>query len=101
MRTTSNLVLWGVAFATLCFGQLDRGTITGTVTDSSGGVLPGAKITIRNKGTNATYESKTTGSGDYTAVNLPAGIYDVTFAASGLKTLIRSDISVAVSETFL
>ncbi len=100
MRTTSNLVLWSIAFAALCFGQLDRGTITGTVTDSSGGVVPGAKITIRNKGTNATYESKTTGSGDYTAVNLPAGIYDVTFAASGLKTLVRSDISVAVSETF-
>ena len=61
-----------------CFGQLDRGTITGTVTDSSGAAIPGAKITIRNKGTNATYESKTTGTGDYSAVNLPAGIYDVT-----------------------
>src|ERR1039457_1253364 len=100
MRTKSNLLLPGIVFATMCFGQLDRGTITGTVTDSSGGVVPGAQIAIRNKATNATYESKTTRTGDYTAVNLPAGMYDVTFSASGLKTLVRSDIVVAVSETF-
>src|SRR5260370_8336630 len=100
MRTKSSLLLLGVAYTTLCFGQLDRGTITGTVTDSSGGVVPAVRITIRNKATNARYESKTTGTGDYTAVNLPAGMYDVTFAAAGLKTLVRSDIVVAVSETF-
>jgi hypothetical protein len=82
-----------------CFAQLDRGAITGTVTDPSGAVVPGAKIAIRNQGTNVKYESATTGAGDYNAVNLPAGSYELTFAASGLKTLVRSNIVVAVSET--
>jgi hypothetical protein len=86
-------------FPTLCLAQLDRGTITGTVTDPSGAVVPATKITLKNRATNATYRAATTASGDYTAVNLPAGAYDLTFEAPGLKTLVRSGIVVAVSET--
>jgi hypothetical protein len=82
-----------------CLAQLDRGTITGIVTDASGAVLVHTKITIKNKATNATYQTATTTAGDYTAVNLPAGVYDMTFEATGLKKLVRSDVVVAVSET--
>src|SRR5580693_782054 len=57
--------------------QLDRGTITGTVTDASGAVVPNAKIIIKNEATNATYQTATTKAGDYTAANLPAGAYDL------------------------
>jgi hypothetical protein len=62
--------------------------------------VPCSQIATSSKPTNASYHSQTTRTGDYTAVNLPAGLYDVTFSASGLKTLLRSDIVVAVSETF-
>lgn len=85
--------------SSLCLAQLDRGTITGTVTDTTGAVLPNTKITIKNSATNATYETATTASGDYTEVNLPSGKYDVTFDATGLKKLVRSNVVVAVSET--
>ena len=81
------------------FAQLDRGTITGTVTDPSGAVIPAIKITIRNKANNAIYNSASNGSGDYTVVNLPAGLYELKFEGSGMKTLVRSNVQVAVSET--
>ena len=99
MKIFRSLALVGALLAAPCFAQLDRGAITGTVTDSSGAVVPGAKIAIRNLATNVKYQSATTGSGDYNAVNLPAGSYEVTFEANGLKTLVRSNIAVAVSET--
>ena len=93
------LVTAGALLAAPCFAQLDRGAITGTVTDSSNAVVPGAKIAIRNLATNVKYQSATTGAGDYNAVNLPSGSYEVTFEATGLKTLVRSNIVVVVSET--
>jgi len=83
----------------LSYGQLDRGTITGTVKDVSGAVVPNTHITIKNTATNATYNTATTGAGDYTAVNLPSGTYQLTFDAPGLKKLVRSNVVVAVSET--
>ncbi len=83
----------------LCFAQLDRGTITGTIKDATGAVIPGAKITTRNDATNTTYQTVTTGAGDYTAVNIPAGLYTLKIEAPGLKTLVRSNVAVAVSET--
>src|SRR5580693_6489148 len=79
--------------------QLDRGTITGTVTDASGALVPNTKITIKNVATNATYKTATTKAGDYTGANLPAGAYDLTFEAVGMKNLVRSNVVVAVSET--
>src|SRR5580700_2062759 len=88
-----------VMLSTSGFAQLDRGTITGTVTDASGAVVPNAKIVIKNEATNATYQTATTKAGDYTAANLPAGAYDLTFEAVGMKNLVRSNVVVAVSET--
>src|SRR5260370_21153262 len=101
MKIFRSLAVVGALLGATCFAQLDRGAITGTVTDSSGAVVPGAKIAIRNLATNVKYQSATTGAGDYNAVNLPAGSYEVTFEANGLKTLVRSNIVAAVSETAL
>jgi hypothetical protein len=56
------LVTAGALLAAPCFAQLDRGAITGTVTDSSNAVVPGAKIAIRNLATNVKYQSATTGA---------------------------------------
>src|SRR5260370_16254311 len=64
-----------IAGALLCSAQLDRGAITGTVTDSSGAVVPGAKIAIRNVGTNVKYQPATTGTGDSNPRNLPPRPY--------------------------
>ena len=52
--------------------QLDRGAITGTITDASGAAVPDAKITVRSSGTNARQQTDSTVSGQYTAPNLPS-----------------------------
>ena len=99
MKIRLHVIAASLLLPALCLAQLDRGTLTGTVTDPSGAVVPGTKITLKNRANNATYRAVTTAAGDYTAVNLPAGAYDLTFEASGLKTLVRQGIVVAVSET--
>jgi hypothetical protein len=54
-------------------------TLTGTVNDPSGAVVPGATVLIHNNETNTDVRTTTTdGSGNYTATNLPAGAYTVT-----------------------
>jgi len=60
------------------FAQSDRGTITGTITDPAGAVVPGATVIASHKATGATYPTVTTRTGDYTLPSLPSGVYDVT-----------------------
>ena len=54
------------------------GQISGTVTDSGGGVLPGATVTIKNAGTNATRETVSGTDGSFLFPDLLAGKYDIT-----------------------
>lgn len=79
------------------FGQLDRGTLTGLVTDPTGAVAPGVRITVRNLATGAVYETESSQAGQYTQPNLPAGSYQVTFTAQGFKRLVRSGIAVGAT----
>jgi hypothetical protein len=61
------------------------GTITGTVTDSTGAVIPGAAVTITNDATGESYKVPTSAAGDYTRVALPTGSYTVTVEAQGFR----------------
>ena len=58
-----------------CLAQLDRGGISGVVTDSSGSVLAGAKVTVTNTAMGTQNSTVTTGAGAYTVPELPAGEY--------------------------
>lgn len=82
----------------VAFGQLNRGSLTGTVTGASGAVIPGIGVTIKNTGTNAIYPTKTNAAGQYTMPNLPVGSYELTFEATGFKKLVRSGIMLGVTE---
>lgn len=75
--------------------QVLYGAISGTVTDQSGAVVPGAQITITNENTHLTRSTATGSAGDYRVIDLPAGTYTVTVTAKGFKTV--SDTGVAVS----
>src|ERR1700733_1670588 len=81
------------------FAQGDRGTITGTVTDPTGAVVPNANIQITNSDTAAVYKVGTTSTGNYTLPNLPAGSYVLTVDASGFKKFERPGLVVQVAET--
>ncbi|MDE1161066.1 MAG: carboxypeptidase-like regulatory domain-containing protein [Acidobacteriaceae bacterium] len=60
-------------------------SVTGTVTDPSGAVVPGASVIARNIDTGITFPGKTNQSGVYTIASLPIGNYTVTISASGYK----------------
>src|ERR1700722_8454727 len=83
----------------LCFAQLDRGGISGVVTDSSGSVVAGARITVTNTAMGTQNSTVSTAAGGYTVPQLPAGEYNVTVVATGFSQLIRNGVAVAVAQT--
>ena len=86
-------------FAWAVFAQGDRGTITGTITDSSGAVLANAAVEARNVDTGTMYQAATTATGNYTFAELPFGQYEVSVAVPGFKRYVRQNLAVQVAQT--
>ncbi len=82
----------------MSFAQQDRGTFTGTVTDPSGGAIPGVMITIKNINTGAVYNSETNEVGQYTVPNLPIGQYSLTFESPGFKQTVRDGLTLQIAQ---
>src|ERR1700741_395403 len=78
-------------------GQTFRGTILGTVTDSSGLPVAGAKVTVKNSETGLTRTTETSEDGTYTVTELPIGTYAVTILQSGFQTSVTSEVVVNVA----
>ena len=76
--------------------QVTGGTISGTVVDTSGRVIANCTIAITNSETGIARNVTTNSDGFYTAPNLTAGSYDLSFAAPGFKTDIRKGIALTV-----
>ena len=72
------------------------GTILGTVTDSSGAVVPKATVTVTNVGTSVSSHTETSGTGNYTVPYLNPGVYRVTVEAQGFQEAVIDKISLAV-----
>src|SRR6202166_3692331 len=82
-------------FAT--YAQNYAGSVRGTVTDPSGAAVPGATVTLRDVGTNATTETTTTDTGGFTFGNVSVGTYEVTVKAGNFKEFVAKDVEVHVS----
>jgi Carboxypeptidase regulatory-like domain/TonB dependent receptor len=74
------------------------GTVSGTITDSSGGSIPGAKVTLTNLGTAATRIATTDNSGTYSIPQVPVGHYDATVEANGFTTLRFTNVELTVAQ---
>ena len=72
------------------------GTIAGTVTDASGASVPDATVTLTNLATAEKHSQPTSGSGDYTFVNILPGRYRLEGDKSGFKKFIREPIVVEI-----
>ncbi len=103
MKSIKNILL---AFATVLllgatpsFGQSDRGTITGSVTDPNGAVVANAKITATNLKTGDVREAVSSDDGNYTLPEMKADSYKVTAEAQGFKTASSDNVQVAVQVT--
>ena len=73
-------------------------SVQGTVTDTSGAIIPGATVTVTNQGTGIEKNAKTTSSGFYRVGELPPGTYTVQVEASGFQTNTMSDVQVAAEQ---
>jgi len=74
-------------FLTTLAAQTDRATLTGTITDPSGGVIPGAILSIKATATQAEHKATTNTAGAYTLDFLPIGEYTGSITAKGFETL--------------
>lgn len=80
-------------------GQAVTATIVGTVTDPTGAVIAGARVSITNRGTGITQTGTTNSSGNYEFTFLQPGSYNVKVAAHGFKQQQRLDVEVPVNTT--
>lgn len=75
------------------------GTLTGIISDPSGGVLPGVTVTAKGAQTGLTQQTVSTGEGDWRIPALPSGTYDISFELDGFKRLVRSGVIVEAATT--
>ena len=80
------------------FAQAVTGTLLGTVTDSTGAVVTGAKVTVTNQNTGLTRTLKSDSIGEYTVPSIPTGIYTVLVEMDGFKSTALSNIEVGVDQ---
>jgi hypothetical protein len=80
------------------FAQGVTGSITGTVTDSTGAAIPDATVTIRNTATNSVHTVKTSEVGSYTVPQLPPGQYTVQVDKVTFKSYKQSAITLSIDQ---
>jgi Carboxypeptidase regulatory-like domain len=86
------LLLFGATLAARA--QAVMGAINGTVSDTSGGVVPKVTVAAKNLATNLEVTAVTQNNGTYNIPNLPIGTYSVTFSKSGFKSEVHTDVVV-------
>ena len=82
--------------ASVANAQAVGASLSGLITDGSGGPVPGATVTIKNLGTGVVREVSTNGDGLYSAPNLLPGTYEVRVTAQGFQTLVQKEIALTV-----
>ena len=96
-----SMVLFSCAwvFSGTGYAQTGQGILTGSVTDSSGAIVTGVSVIVRNQNTGFVYNAVTTQDGIYRVPYLNVGSYEVTYEAPGFKKLARKDIPIRSTET--
>ncbi len=77
--------------------QVYYGTIVGNVTDATGAAVPGASVTVTNKGTNERSTAKTTSQGNFSVAQLPVGVYKVEIDSPTFKKYVADNVAVHTS----
>ncbi len=98
MKKALQLLLVLPAACSLLAAQSTFGSILGTVTDASGAVVPAARVTITNLGENTSVTLQTDAQGNYEALNLKAGSYQVVVEAAGFKTFQAAQVALAARQ---
>ena len=78
--------------------QVDTGTITGIVSDSSGAVLPAATVVLKNEGTGEVRNGATNEHGEFVFTPVQVGKYELSVSASGFQTKVPSGLELQVQQ---
>ena len=96
------LLAMSIALASLLIqplhGQVLYGSVTGTVTDQSGAIVPAAQVTLTNDATGLKRQTTTDAAGNYRVLDLPQGNYTIEVTASGFKPLKVASIAVLIGQ---
>jgi outer membrane receptor protein involved in Fe transport len=93
------ILLMGFLFAApYGLAQSTGGRIRGTVTDSSGAAVSGAKVTLTNEATNTSREAQTSATGEYLFLEVPVGSYQASVMGTGFKKYERKGIVLLLNE---
>src|SRR5262245_32809315 len=87
-----------VLLATLLMAQSERGTISGAVTDATGALVIGAKITVTNVATGVAVSLTSNASGEFVAPSLPTGTYTLRVEKEGFRSAILSGIELNAAQ---
>ena len=103
LRTKAAFQAFGLGLGVLllclpAFAQLNLGSIAGTVTDASGGVIAGANVTVTDVERGVSRTLTTDSAGEYSATSLTPGSYSVRAQFTGFQTLNRTGIAVGVGQ---
>ena len=78
--------------------QVDTGSITGTIKDQSGAVIPGAKVSLKNEGTSLVVTATAGPDGGYTFSPVKIGSYEVSAEATGFSRAVQSHITLSIDQ---
>ena len=81
------------------FAQTATGTITGTISDPAGAVVPNAPLELKNSATGTVYQTVSSSTGNYTFSQLPAATYTLTVNVPGFKSHVRQNLGVQAAQT--
>jgi len=77
-RTSVLLLIISFLASFVLIGQVSTSSVTGSVVDASGAVVPGAKVQVKNEDTGVVFDGVTNASGNYSFASLPPGPYTIT-----------------------
>ncbi|HXX45448.1 MAG TPA: carboxypeptidase regulatory-like domain-containing protein [Candidatus Acidoferrales bacterium] len=78
------------------YAQVEKATLSGTVTDASGAVVVGAKVQAKNVSTGVTYSGDTDGQGRYILAEMQVGTYEVSAQKSGFQEMVQTGVVLSV-----
>ena len=95
----AGILLLGFALTSIVYAQIRSATITGVVTDQSGGIVAGAQVTLTDQETNIKETFKTAGTGQFTFPYLPAGTYTVAVTMPAFSQYRQTGIVLTTAQT--
>src|SRR6266403_1910139 len=100
-RNARFLFLLAALIAASASAQTQLGTLFGTVTDTSGAVVPGAEVSVENVTTGLKRDGRTDKTGEYQLVGLPTGRYTLRVQKEGFQTEVREGIPLSPGAAIL